>query len=96
MWFNEKSIVTKTTGFNALIAVLPTVFEKTVQKYNSFEIEFVKKVVSPLRELPWLSKDFKGQQGRVASKQLSETIGKSIISNIDSLDLSNGKKRLAI
>jgi DNA sulfur modification protein DndB len=96
LWFNEKSILTKTTGFNALIAVLPTVFEQTVQKYNSFELEFVKKVVSSLRGLPWLSKDFKGQQGRVASKQLSETIRKSIISNIDSLDLSTGKKRLAI
>lgn len=96
LWFNEKSILTKTTGFNALIAVLPTVFDQTVQKYKSFELEFVKKVMLPLRGLSWLSKDFKGQQGRVASKQLSETIRKAIISNIDSSDLSNGKKRLAI
>ncbi len=95
-WFNEKSILTKTTGFNALMDVLPTVFGQTVQKYQSFELEWVKKIVSPLQGLPWTGKELRGQQGRVASKTLAETIRKSIIANVNSLEQTTEKKRLAI
>ncbi|NJL22972.1 MAG: hypothetical protein HC895_22560 [Leptolyngbyaceae cyanobacterium SM1_3_5] len=96
LWFNDKSILTKTTGFNALMLVLPVVFEQTVQKYQSFEFDYVKKVVVSLQGLPWTGKDLKGQQGRVASKRLAEIIRTAIIANIDSPDPSKEKKRLAI
>lgn len=95
-WFNDQSILTKTTGFNALMLALPTVFEQTVRKYDNFELESVKKVVFSLQGLPWLAKDFKGQQGKVAAKQLSETIRKSIINHVNSLEKSVERKRLAI
>lgn len=96
LWFNEKSILTKTTGFNALMLVMPDVFNHTVQRYLDFKLENVKKIVFPLKSLPWSSKDFKGQQGRVASQKLAETIRKSIIVNLNSLDQPTDKKRLAI
>jgi hypothetical protein len=96
LWFNEASLLTKTTGFNALMLTLPTIFEQTVQKYHSFEFEYVKKVVSPLKALPWTGKELRGQQGSVASRKLAETIRTSIITNISSLDQSQQKKRLAL
>lgn len=96
LWFNEAALLTKTTGFNALMLTLPTIFEQTVQKYQSFELEYVKKTVSPLKALPWTGKELKGQQGSVASKKLAETIRTSIIANISSLDQSQQKKRLAL
>jgi len=96
LWFNDKSILTKTTGFNALMLVMPDIFKQTVQKYGDFKLENVIKILYPLKALPWAGKDFKGQQGRVASQRLAETIRKSIIANLNSLDQPTDKKRLAI
>lgn len=96
LWFNEKALLTKTTGFNALMLTLPIIFEQTVQKYQSFKLEYVEKMVSPLKGLPWTGKELRGQQGSVASKKLAETIRTSIIANITSLDQSKQKKRLAL
>lgn len=96
LWFNDKSILTKTTGFNALMLSLPTVFEQTVQYFKSFELEYVERVLVPLKGLPWTGKDLKGQQGTVAARRLAETIRAAVVSNIQWADEEKKKKRLSI
>lgn len=96
LWFNDNALLTKTTGFNALMLSLRLVFEQTVQKYKSFELEYVKKVIYALKAIPWTGKELKGQQGTVASRKLAETIRASVMAHINSDDQPQQKKRIAL
>lgn len=96
LWFNDNALLTKTTGFNALMLTLPMIFEYTVQKYQSFELEYVKKTVYPLKAIPWTGRELKGQQGSVASRKLAESIRTAVVANIGSDGQSEQKKQLAL
>jgi DNA sulfur modification protein DndB len=97
LWFNDKSLLTKTTGLNALMLTLPTVFKQTVRRYDSFELQYVKEIISWFKTVPWTGKELKGQQGKIAAKTLAENLGLAISNYIHSLeDESQQKKDLAI
>jgi DNA sulfur modification protein DndB len=96
-WFDEKSILTKTTGFNALMLTLTDVFGKTLQRYQDFKLEHVKDIVSCFKTVPWTGKELKGQQGKVASKTMAENLRIAIRNHISSLEnQSQQKKDLAL
>jgi DGQHR domain-containing protein len=96
LWFNDNALLTKTTGFNALMLSLPTIFEYTVQKHQSFELEYVKKTLYPLKAIPWTGRELKGQQGSVAARKLAESIRAAIVANFGSNGQAEQKKQLAL
>ena len=95
-WFNEKSLLTKTTGFNALMLALPTVFQQTVNHHKSFELPNVEKVVAPLHAIPWFSKELEGQQGTVAARKLAEAVRRAIVAHLEVVEGEKTKTRLVI
>jgi len=96
LWFDDKSIVTKTTGFNALMLVLPTIFTKTIEKYSDFKIEHIVQVIKPVQGIPWTGRVYSGQQGTVASKRLAERIRTSILEAIEQTVGAETGKRLQL
>jgi len=86
LWFNEEALVTKTTGFSALMLSLPTVFEQTVRRYKGFELPNVETVLSPLQVIPWTGRELAGQQGTVAARKLAEAIKSAVVNNLNSAD----------
>jgi DGQHR domain-containing protein len=94
-WFNNTSILTKTTGFNALMLSFADIFKYTVSNFEGFTVENAKKVLAPLQKVPWTSKELKGQQGTIASKNLSELVVKAV-KNSDQQGNEKGKIRLKI
>lgn len=95
LWFNENALVTKTTGFSALMLALPTVFEQTARRYESFELQHVEKVLYPIRAVPWSGRELAGQQGTVAARKLAELLEKAVISGL-AVEEANGRKHLSI